>query len=122
MIILCYINYVPLNLIFAAPSAPPTSFHIVVLNSTAIEFQWELPPTEFQNGIIRGYRLFIREQSSNTEKTTDVPDGNANEFIVAGLTVGTAYVCSMLAYTSADGPRTLFLTASTYQTGKIILI
>ena len=73
MIILCYINYVPLNLIFAAPSAPPTSFHIVVLNSTAIEFQWELPPTEFQNGIIRGYRLFIREQSSNTEKTTDVP-------------------------------------------------
>ena len=122
MIILCYINYVPLNLIFAAPSAPPTSFHIVVLNSTAIEFQWELPPTEFQNGIIRGYRLFIREQGSNMERTTDVPDGQANEFIVAGLTAGTAYVCSMLAYTSADGPRTLFLTASTYQTGKIIPI
>ena len=91
---------------------------MVVLNSTAIEFQWELPPTEFQNGIIRGYTLFIREQGSDTERTVDVPDGNANEFIVTGLTAGTAYVCSMLAYTSADGPRTLLLTASTYENGK----
>ena len=107
-----------LHLLFVAPSAPPTSFHVVVLNSTAIEFQWELPPTEFQNGIIRGYKLFIREQSSGTERMTDISDGNANEFIVTGLTAGTAYVCSMLAYTSADGPRTLFLTASTYQNGK----
>lgn len=101
-----------------APSAPPTSFHVVVLNSTAIEFQWELPPTEFQNGIIRGYKLFAREQDSDTEVMMDVPDGDANEFIVTGLTAGTAYVCSMLAYTSADGPRTLLLTASTYENGK----
>ena len=91
-----------------------------MLNSTAIEFQWELPPTEFQNGIIRGYKLFIREQGSdiNTEMMTDIPDGDANEFIVTGLTAGTAYVCSMLAYTSLDGPRTFFLTASTYENGK----
>ena len=91
---------------------------MVVLNSTAIEFQWELPPTEFQNGIIRGYKVFIREQGSSTERMMDVPDGNANEFIMTGLTAGTAYVCSMLAYTSADGPRTLFLTPSTYQNGE----
>ena len=51
----------------------------------------------------------------------DVSDGNANVFIVAGLTAGTAHVCSMLAYTSADGPRTLFLTASTYQNSELIL-
>ena len=91
---------------------------MVVLNSTAIEFQWELPPTEFQNGIIRGYKVFIREQGRGTERMMDVPDRNANEFIMTGLTAGTAYVCSMLAYTSADGPRTLFLTASTYQNGE----
>jgi hypothetical protein len=94
-----------------------------VLNSTAIEFQWELPPTEFQNGIIRGYKLFTREQgSSDAEMMIDVPDGDANEFIVTGLTAGTAYVCSMLAYTSLDGPRTFFLTASTYENGKTRLI
>ena len=91
-----------------------------MLNSTAIEFQWELPPTEFQNGIIRGYKVFIREHGSSTERMIDVPDGNANEVIVTGLTAGTAYVCSMLAYTSADGPRTLFLTASTYQNSELI--
>ena len=55
------------------------------------------------------------------ERMIDVSDGNANEFIVAGLTAGTAHVCSMLAYTSADGPRTLFLTASTYQNSELIL-
>ena len=92
-----------------------------MLNSTAIEFQWELPPTEFQNGIIRGYKLFTQEQGGDMEMMTDVPDGDANEFIVTGLTAGTVYVCSMLAYTSLDGPRTFFLTASTYENGKKIV-
>ena len=104
----------------AAPSAPPSFFHVVVLNSTAIEFQWELPPIEFQNGIIRGYKLFIQQQgSSNPERMIDVPDSDANEFIVTGLDPGSPYVCSMLAYTTADGPRTLHLTASTYQNGML---
>ena len=49
----------------------------------------------------------------------NVRDPDANEFIVSGLNPGTPYVCSMLAYTAADGPRTLYLTASTYSNGKL---
>ena len=103
-----------------APSAPPSFFHVVVLNSTAIEFQWELPPLEFQNGIIRGYKLFYQEQGSMSESMVNVQDPDANVYIVAGLSPGTAYVCSMLAYTGADGPRTLYLTASTYANGTLL--
>ena len=104
-----------------APSAPPSFFHVVVINSTAIEFQWERPPLEFQNGIIRGYKLFYREQGSMIERMVDVPDPDSTVQIVAGLSPGTAYVCSMLVYTSADGPRTLYLTVSTYANGTLLV-
>ena len=102
-----------------APSAPPSFFHVVVISSTAIEFQWERPPLEFQNGIIRGYKLFYREEGSMSERMVDVQDPDPTVEIVAGLSPGTVYVCSMLAYTGADGPRTLYLTVSTYANGTL---
>lgn len=52
----------------------------------------------------------------------DVQDPDATVQIVAALSPGTAYVCSMLAYTGADGPRTLYLTASTYVNGTVLQV
>ena len=48
-----------------APTAPPTAFHLVVLNSTAIEVQWESPPYDHINGVLRGYKLFVQPQGEN---------------------------------------------------------
>lgn len=93
---------------------------MVVLNSTAIEFEWELPPTEHRNGIVRGYKLFVREGGSSTERTTEVQGSEVNEFIVTGLRPGMPYECSMLAFTVADGPRTLVLTVSTHTNGMFV--
>lgn len=102
----------------SAPGAPPTAFHVVVLNSSAIELQWNLPLDKFRNGVIRGFKLFIQQQSTTVDNVINVDDNSTTEYIVSGLTANTAYICSMLAYTNADGPRTIQLTVITMASGE----
>ena len=95
------------------PTGPPTSFHVVVLNTTAIEVQWNLPLFQLRNGIIRGYRLFIQQQEEEQERTINIVGNDTTEYIISGLEPGTAYIVSALAYTVGDGPRSIHLTVST---------
>ena len=94
------------------PTAPPTSFHVVVLNTTAIEVQWDLPLYQHRNGIIRGYKLFVQQQGRQ-ERTINIAGNDTTEYIVSGLEPGTAYIVSALAYTVGDGPRSIHLTVFT---------
>jgi len=94
------------------PTGPPTAFHAVVLNSTAIEVQWNLPLFNLRNGIIRGYKLFVQRQNQE-ERTINIPGNRTNEYILSRLDPGTAYVVSVLAYTVGDGPRSIHLTVIT---------
>ena len=94
------------------PTGPPTSFHVVVLNTTAIEVQWGLPLWNLRNGIIRGYRLFVQQQGRR-ERTINIVGNDTTEYIVSGLEPGTAYIVSALAYTVGDGPRSIHLTVLT---------
>ena len=95
------------------PTGPPTSFHVVVLNTTAIEVQWNLPLFQLRNGIIRGYRLFIQQEGEEQERTINIVGNDTTEYIISGLEPGTAYIVSALAYTVGDGPRSIHLTVST---------
>ena len=98
-----------------APSGPPTSVHVVVLNSTAVEVQWNLPLANLRNGVVRGFKVFY--EGLGSEQMMDIADGAANEYIVAGLQPGTVYTFSVLAYTVGDGPRSFRLTVSTFSAG-----
>ena len=95
------------------PTGPPTSFHVVVLNTTAIEVQWNLPLRQLRNGIIRGYKLFVQQQRGRQERIINIAGSGTTEYIVSGLEPGTAYVVSALAYTVGDGPRSIHLTVLT---------
>ena len=94
------------------PTGPPTSFHVVVLNTTAIEVQWGLPLWNLRNGIIRGYKLFVQQQGQQ-ERMINIAGNDTTEYIVSGLEPGTAYIVSALAYTVGDGPRSIHLTVLT---------
>ena len=107
----------PLAIIPAAPTAPPSAFHVVVINSTAVEFQWELPLLEHRNGIIQGYKLFIAPLNQNEEEIV-IASNRRTEYIVNGLTPNTVYTCSILAYTVGDGPRSILLRVTTFHQGK----
>lgn len=100
-----------------APSGPPTSVHVVVLNDSAVEVQWNLPLANLRNGIIRGFKIVYQENEDTTEQVVDVEDGTANEYIVSGLKAATVYTFSVLAYTGSDGPRSIHLTVSTFSEG-----
>ena len=95
-----------------APSGPPSQFHIEAINETAIEAQWDLPGRYERNGIIRGYRLFVLT-GDLVVKVINITNNNTLVYIIGGLEPSTAYTVSMLAYTVADGPKSIHLTAVT---------
>ena len=102
-----------------APTGAPTSFHVVVLNSTAIEVQYDLPLFNLRNGIIRGFKIFVEQADGDgSEMMFDVIDNSTLAYIVAGLKPATAYIFSVLAYTVGDGPRGIHLTAITNAEGE----
>ncbi len=98
-----------------APSGPPTSIHVLALNNTAIEVQWNLPIISLRNGLVRGFKIFV--QNEDSEELIDVSDGSAREYIISGLEPSTFYTISILAYTVADGVRSIDLTLPTYSEG-----
>ena len=96
---------------------------MVAINRTAIEAEWDLPPTDNHGGVILGYKLFI--QSTNDvggEQTVDIMD-NSTVYVVGGLQPDSAYTLSVLAYTSVgDGPRSIHLTVSTLSKNLLYVI
>ena len=94
------------------PTGPPTAFHAVVLNSTAIEVQWNLPLSNLRNGFIRGYKFFVQRENQE-EKTYDIRSSRTTKVILFRLDPGTAYIVSVLAYTVGDGPRSIHLMVIT---------
>ena len=106
-----------------APTSAPDGFHVVVINSTAIELEWGLPPYNSRGGIIRGYKLFIQQASGGQERTITIPNNTTEGYIVGGLTPATHYRFSALAYTSAgDGPRSIRLTVATLGEACVICV
>ena len=85
----------------------------MALNTTAIEATWELPSLNVRNGIIRGYRLFVQTGDGRVVRNITISDDDTLGYIVGGLERATAYTFSVLAYTVADGPRSIYLTAVT---------
>ena len=73
---------------------------------------WELPAINQRNGFIRGYRLFVQNGGRDIRNIT-IPNNNTLAYIVGGLERATPYTMSILAYTVADGPRSIHLTAIT---------
>ena len=98
---------------FLAPTGPPTSFDLEVINATAIEAMWNLPGIYVRNGFIRGYKLFVQTRDGTTIRNITIPDNDTMAYIVGGLERATPYTFSILAYTVADGPRSIHLTAVT---------
>ena len=97
-----------------APTGPPSLFHIQAINESAIEAQWSLPRTTERNGIIRGYKLFVLT-NGRPDMVINITTNATNVYIIGGLEPRRAYTVSILAYTVADGPKSIHLTAVTRQ-------
>jgi len=101
---------------FPAPSSSPVYFQARVLDSRSVYLEWDPPPPDMQNGIIRKYSVTVvdvvgRETTINTTET------NAT---VSGLKPFSTYFCTVAAHTIEPGPSTTVLNILTPQDGKYI--
>ena len=85
-----------------APSAAPTNVDVSVINSTALNVQWEMIPCIEQNGDITGYTVRVLV-SGEMERVEDA--GDVNEVTISELTPSTTYSIQVAAVNSeGTGP------------------
>ena len=88
-----------------------------------MEIQYDLPLFNLRNGVIRGYKIFVEPaDGSESEMLYNISGNVTFAYIIGGLKPATAYVFSILAYTVADGPRGIHLTAITNPEGEYIIL
>ena len=91
-----------------APDGPPQNFILSLITSVPemVDFFWEPPPLDQQNGIITGYDIVCTPSGSsqpvNFVVTDDVMSDTLNA-TVGMFTPATQYSCAITASTSA-GP------------------
>ncbi|XP_022808475.1 receptor-type tyrosine-protein phosphatase F-like [Stylophora pistillata] len=88
-----------------APSRPPSNFRINGTSSTSVTASWQLPPKNYRNGIIRGFKLFYKKKASSGSGTIlSINSEAVLDKVVTGLDIYTEYEFQVLAFTSAgDG-------------------
>ena len=95
------------------PDNPPENVKIDILNATSIKLKWSSPPIEKCNGIIKGYKISIKE---NDKQLVNLNVESKPEYkIINNLNSGKKYSLRILAYTvNGTGPPTDWLIAQTY--------
>ena len=96
-----------------APSAPPTSFEIDVINATAIFLSWGPPPEEERNGIIRQYVAELK--TAKSDNFTIVSTGT--NVTATNLHPYTIYECTVAAETIVVGIPSSSISALTNESG-----
>ncbi|XP_068728220.1 cell adhesion molecule DSCAML1-like isoform X2 [Montipora capricornis] len=103
-----------------APSKPPSGFIVNASTSSSVTAFWQLPPADSRNGIIRGFKLFIKRKETGDKpdvQLIDVSKPSVYTKTITGLQESTEYELQVLAYTSAgDGPKS-FVHAKTKEAG-----
>ena len=99
----------------AVPSEAPRDLTAIAVSSTSIVTAWQLPVVDSRNGIIRGFKLFYKQNGSIKSPTIFLFE---NPLIlsktVAGLDESTEYEFQVLAFTSVgDGPKGPIVVAKT---------
>ena len=90
-------------LAFTAPSAPPTNISILEVGSRHIDISWEPPLAEYQNGIIRLYR--IRLGLSSFEDEESVFTTSHTNITLEDLLPYHHYTFTVVAVTFRSGPE-----------------
>ena len=86
---------------YSAPNSPPVIITYYAISSSTVAFQWDPPPSQDHNGIIREYIVKISIVGSN-ETQTQIFTGTTA--IIGSLIPSFTYQFTVAAYTIATGP------------------
>ncbi|EEB14086.1 predicted protein [Pediculus humanus corporis] len=80
------------------PSAPPDNIQIGMLNRTSAYVHWSPPPPQHHNGVILGYRIQIKGNSSKILAQMSL-NSPKTSVILNNLTTGSTYHARVVAFT-----------------------
>ncbi len=102
------------------PTSSPTDLVVIILNSTAVQIFWNLPPISEQNGVIIKYNVSVTDVETEEmffliSFPTDVTFGEMQPY--------TMYYCSVAAYTLVgSGPFTSPVYIETDEAGYSLVL
>lgn len=99
------------------PSAPPANISATATAVDTIFITWEQVPEQDQNGIVRKYKVYVKNADQEVEHML-VLDANVTSLQVSNLAHSTFYCVQLLAFTVADGALSACVNITTLITGK----
>ena len=82
------------------PSEPPRNLSLVLSDSWSIVVEWKPVPKDYENGVIKGYRLvYSVKDSGNSVSIADESVYSENTAVISGLEFDTWYSIRVAAFT-----------------------
>nr|CAD7430496.1 unnamed protein product [Timema monikensis] len=80
------------------PSAPPGNVQVGMINATAAYVRWSPPSPQHHNGVILGYKIQIKGNSSKILAQMTL-NATTNSVLLNNLTIGNMYMARVVSYT-----------------------
>lgn len=94
-------QFIPLFHYLILAVLPPENFMVTAVSSTSIMASWQLPPTNYKNETISGFKLFYKKKISTGSANIELINRTTFTKTVTGLREYTEYVFQVWAFTSA---------------------
>ena len=115
MLLIQNVAFFIINVLTAAPSAPPQNLRHIAITATSVTLNWQPPPEEDRNGLIRLYYVFVTEPESGRSFTLN---STTISYSVHNLHPFYTYNFSVAAVTVAAGPISDNITLQTSEAGE----
>lgn len=103
-----------------APSAPPANILATSTTFDTIFITWAEVPLQERNGIVRKYRVYVKNSDQILEHTSTV-DSRLRSLVVLNLVRNTFYCVQLMAHTVADGPLSACVGVVTLEKGTFLV-
>ena len=100
----------------AAPSSAPITPTVTLVSSRFFSIEWDSPPFEETNGVIRNYVITLTELETETVFTETT---NSTQTTISGLHPFYTYQCAVAAETIAIGPYSTQITVKLGEEGML---
>ncbi len=96
------------------PSAPPANISVSATAVDTISITWGEVPEQERNGIVRGYKVYVKNAEQFVEHES-VVNASVTTLEVSNLVHDTYYCVQLLAYTVADGALSACVNVTTLE-------
>ena len=114
-----FFNY---DFFILVPSRAPSGLEAYMVWETDIFLRWSSVPQGYENGIIRGFKIFLNLKNGGKTQVFVIREEGKRLETLSNLKPFSEYEVSILAYTlSGDGVTSSSITVTTDESGKLYM-